>query len=47
MKTKQAIKYILNNREMFTDAEVMYAKMIKKVRKESKKARKALKEVEK
>ena len=46
MKTKEAIKYILTNRELFTDAEVMYAKMMKKVRKESKKARKALKEVD-
>lgn len=46
MKTKEAIKYILKNRELFIDAEVMYAKMMKKVRKESKKARKALKEVD-
>tara|TARA_B100001939_G_scaffold33193_1_gene25802 strand:- start:475 stop:615 length:141 start_codon:yes stop_codon:yes gene_type:complete len=46
MKTKEAIKFIVANPHLFTDAEVLYAKMMKKVRKESKKARKALKEVD-
>ena len=47
MKTKKAIKYILEHPELFTDAEMMYAKMMKKVRKDAKKARKALQEVDK
>jgi len=37
MKTKKAIKYILKHPELFTEADRMYVKLVKKERKLKKK----------